>query len=163
MKVAIAFVAEYLYIVIVALELLYLAVFRRTRWKEILRAAVWIGLIALVLSQVAHQLIQDPRPFLQSGASPLIPSSKDNGFPSDHTLLLGVSAAIVLTVSLPMGAVGLLAALAVGMARVYAGVHHTADILGSLLIALMSFGVSQLSAWAWSNRKRRIQGPGTLE
>ncbi len=43
MKVAIAFVAEYLFVAVVVLELLYLAVYRRTRWKELLTALIAFG------------------------------------------------------------------------------------------------------------------------
>ncbi|WP_419188808.1 phosphatase PAP2 family protein [Enhydrobacter aerosaccus] len=60
----------------------------------------------------------------------------DNGFPSDHTLLLSALAALA---SCWNGRLSLLLwfiALLVGAARVYVGLHHPVDILGSILIAI---------------------------
>ena len=124
MSVIVAFVAEYLPFGIVALEVLYAFIASRSRLRELITAALCIGLVALALALVAHRFIEDPRPFVASGARPLIHSSTDNGFPSDHTLLLGISAAVILVVNRRMGLLALLAAFVVGVARVYAGVHH---------------------------------------
>jgi membrane-associated phospholipid phosphatase len=156
MNAIIAFVAEYLYFGIVVLEGLYLLLFFRNRWKELLGAALFIGLTAFAISLAGNRIIEDPRPFVVSGIQPLIKSSTDNGFPSDHTLLLAATAAVILIVSRGMGILGMLAALAVGMARVYAGVHHVQDVLGSLAITAIAFGLYQGLIWFWNIRKRQI-------
>ena len=130
----IAFVARYLFIVILFAEIIYLVVFHRKRLVELLLAAVLIGGLSLALALLLNGLVQDPRPFVVQGSTPLIPSSTDNGFPSDHTLLLSATAAITMIANPWAGVVGLLLAVAVGLARVYAGVHHMADIVGSLFI-----------------------------
>ncbi len=161
MSVIVAFVAEYLPFGIVALEVLYAFIASRSRLRELITAALCIGLVALALALVAHRFIEDPRPFVASGARPLIHSSTDNGFPSDHTLLLGISAAVILVVNRRMGLLALLAAFVVGVARVYAGVHHIQDVLGSLAIAMIAFGAYEAFRWALSNRKRRMEGSGS--
>ena len=157
MRVAIAFVAAYLYLGIVVLEGLYLLLSFRNRWEKLLSAALFIGLTAFVISLAANRTIEDPRPFVVSGVAPLIPSSTDNGFPSDHTLLVAAAAAVILTVSPGMGVLGMLAAFAIGMARVYAGVHHVADVLGSLAIAAAAFGLYEGLIRLWNLRKRRTE------
>ena len=160
-KDVIAFVAEYLYFGIVVAEGLYVLLLFRSRWKELLGAALSIGLIAFVLSLIANRIIEDPRPFVVSGVRPLIHSSVDNGFPSDHTLLLATTAAIIMTVSRGMGLLGLVAALGVGLARVYAGVHHIEDVLGSLAIAAIAFGAYQGLVRAWSSLQRHLAKLGS--
>jgi hypothetical protein len=124
MEYLVAFIAEYLYAGIVVAAALYLLIVHRSRWKELLLAALFIGALSLALSLIAHRLIIDPRPFAAAGTRPLIPSSVDNGFPSDHTLLLAAVAAVLLTVNPRAGLLALFGALIVGIARVYVGVHH---------------------------------------
>ena len=157
MSAATAFVAEYLYIGILVLEGLYIFLVFRNRWKELLGAVLFIGLVSFGISLLAHRIIEDPRPFVVSGVQPLIQSSTDNGFPSDHTLLLAGTAAVVLIVSRGIGFLGMLAAFTVGMARVYAGVHHVEDVLGSLAIAAIAFGLYEGLIWFLKNRKRKMQ------
>ena len=92
---------------------------------------------------------------MQTGTPPLIHSATDNGFPSDHTLLLATAAVIVALVNRWAGAVGLVFALLIGLARVYVGVHHLLDIFGSFvivaiaaLIYLVGRGIWQRYSWA---------------
>ena len=150
----IGFVAEYLYIGVVGLIILFLGVRYRARWLELLIATVIIGGIGYLLSKVGTNLISDPRPFVQTGTPPLIHSATDNGFPSDHTLLLATAAVIVALVNRWAGAVGLVFALLIGLARVYVGVHHLLDIFGSFvivaiaaLIYLVGRGIWQRYSW----------------
>jgi len=106
---------------------------RRTR-KEMLV----LGIIALPLTYVVAKLAGhfyfDPRPFV-TGARQLIPHSPDNGFPSDHTLLAAGLAAVVWPFRHRAGVVLGILAIVVGFARVAAGVHHSVDIIGSIVIA----------------------------
>jgi len=112
-------------------------------------AVLVIGGVAFLLSLLANRFIQDPRPFVAGRFTPLIPSSTDNGFPSDHVLLLSAAAAVTMVVSPAAGLLGAVGAVLVGLARVYAGVHHLADIAGSLVIVGMSGGLYAGVASAW--------------
>ncbi len=134
MQAFIAFVARYLFFVIILAEVIYIVAFQRRRLLELILASVFIGGLSLAFAFLLHGIVQDPRPFVVQGTTPLIPSSADNGFPSDHTLLLSATAAITMIANPWAGMVGLLLAVGVGLARVYAGVHHMLDIVGSLFI-----------------------------
>lgn len=141
MQATVAFAAQYLFIVVILLEVFYLAIFHRHKWKTLVAAALMIGGLAFIVSLVANRLIQDPRPFVEQGFKPVISSSTDNGFPSDHVLLLATTAAIMMVVSFGAGLLGLLGAVVVGLARVYVGVHHLLDVVGSLVIVAFASGV----------------------
>jgi membrane-associated phospholipid phosphatase len=141
MERIIAFSAEYLFIPVLLLEGLYLAVFHLNRWRTFLVAGMVIGGIGFLVSLIANRIIVDPRPFVAGGFRPLIHSSTDNGFPSDHTLLLATTAAVTAIANRRAGVLALLAAIAVGLARVYCGVHHFADIAGSLVIVGFAMAV----------------------
>ena len=146
----IAFLAQYFYLIVLALAVALLAVQfyvrrddpdQRRKLVELITAVICIGVLAFLLAQVGTHLIISPRPFLESGRPPLIPSSVDNGFPSDHTLLLAVAAAVITLVNWRWGLLFWGLAIIVGLARVYAGVHHLTDVAGSLMIAALSYGV----------------------
>ena len=74
-------------------------------------------------------------------AKPYFVSSTDNGFPSDHTVVSALLGLIVLRYSRKLGMAVLLVTLLIGIARVIAGVHHSKDILGGFVIAVISFTI----------------------
>jgi undecaprenyl-diphosphatase len=149
-----AFLAQYFYLVVAALAVLYLFIWYRSRWMELAVAAAFIGVVAYALSKVCALLIESPRPFVVTSQPALIASATDNGFPSDHTLLVGVLAMLVTLVSWRAGLVFWALALVVGLARVYAGVHHLVDVLGSLVIVGIAGGLYLLARWVWESRRK---------
>ncbi len=94
--------------------------------------------LSYILGVIARSLWYNPRPFVVKGIEPLIAHVPDNGFPSDHTLLLATLAAIAYHFDKRVSAALWIATLLVGLYRVMAQVHHFVDILGSILIALVS-------------------------
>ena len=130
------FCANYLYLILLLLAAVWL--FFQPRQAK-LDMVCW-GLFALpamyVMLLIAGMVYDDPRPFVTGHFTPLIPHAADNGFPSDHTLLCSATSIIVLLFSRRMGTVLWCLTLAVGLSRVYVGVHHLTDILGSIAIAI---------------------------
>ena len=94
--------------------------------------------LAFILGEFARHLYVNPRPFVVRGFEPLISHAPDNGFPSDHALLLSSIAAIVSFFSRKYALILWAITLLVSLSRMYAGLHHSIDILGSILIALLS-------------------------
>ncbi len=137
----IAFLAEYFYLGVVVLAIVVVLWLYRSHLRELAVAGIIIGILAYLLSKLATDLISDPRPFIQTGIAPLIQSATDNGFPSDHTLLLGIVAAVITLASWRVGLIFWGLALLVGLARVYARVHHLADVFGSFVIVLIALGL----------------------
>jgi undecaprenyl-diphosphatase len=106
--------------------------------KEILIIICISFPLAFIVSKVAGHLYYNPQPFVLGHFQPLIPSKADNGFPSHHTLLVSAISTVIFIFSRRMGFVLWVLALFVGFSRVYAGVHHTIDIVGSMLISIIS-------------------------
>jgi undecaprenyl-diphosphatase len=110
--------------------------------KEQRKSALLFGAIALPVAYlcavIASKLYYDPRPFMNGGVPSLIPHAPGNGFPSDHTLLSAAVAAVVWVYSRRVGLVLFGLALLIGLSRVYAGVHHLADIIGAIVIAILA-------------------------
>ncbi len=78
----------------------------------------------------------DPRPFVAGHFTPLLYHIPDNGFPSDHLLLVSVIAMIGTYWNKKLGAVLWILAVIIAIARVYVGVHHVIDVVGSMVIAI---------------------------
>ena len=131
----VVFIANYLYLFTALLALIYFLALPRQSKKNFALLAVTALPTVYLAAQIAAALFFDPRPFVIGHFVPLIPHAPDNGFPSDHALLTGAIASLVFPFSKKLSLVLWLLALAIGVARVMAGIHHPADILGGMIIA----------------------------
>ncbi len=100
------------------------------------------ALFSGVLGLVTSFFFQNPRPFVSDGIISLIPHEDTNGFPSRHTLSAAYIAAALFPFYKRTSIFLWVVALLIGSARVYTGVHHTVDILGSIVIAAASAGLA---------------------
>ncbi len=131
----IIFAASKLHIVIVLGGMLFLA-FLPAKRRVVLASKALIALpSAFILGRTADLFISSPRPFVVENIEPLISHISNNGFPSEHTLLVATISALVYTEHRAAGIVLGVLALCVGIARVVANVHHGIDIVGSIVIA----------------------------
>ncbi len=109
----------------------------KERRKEIFILALISFPIIYIVAQIGGYFYFDPRPFTLNGIAPLVPHVPDNGFPSDHTLLLSAIAMLFLYFNRKLGIFLWISAVLVGIARVYGGIHHPIDIIGSILISIV--------------------------
>ena len=136
------FAAKYLFVLPVLMLGGYFFLQPRQEQKNMMLFAIPAALLAYVLALIAGHLYFDPRPFVVGHFTPLVPHAADNGFPSDHTLLASALAAIGMYWNRRLGLSLWIIAAIIAVARVYVGVHHTIDVVGSMLIALAA-----VAAW----------------
>ncbi|MFC5700278.1 undecaprenyl-diphosphatase [Cohnella faecalis] len=109
------------------------------------------GLSAAVALIVASFLlspgINHPRPFVGHTVHQLIPHAPDPSFPSDHaTLAFSLAFGVWFANRRLLGAHLFLLALLTGVARVYVGVHYPADILGAMVLSLITcFAIAKMN------------------
>ena len=131
----IIFISQYLIFFLVLITILYFLKQPDSKKKKI----VFFSLIALplvyVIAKISSYFYYDPRPFVVNHFTPLVSHAPDNGFPSDHTLLGSAISLIVFCFNRKIGFLLVLLSLAIGISRVFAGVHHYADIIGSIVIS----------------------------
>lgn len=131
------FSAKYL----IALPILILGIYFLSRpWESKMRMvtfAIPALLLTLLVGYVANHIFSDPRPFVVGNFTPLIPHAPDNGFPSDHALLVTALATLGMFWNKRIGIVLWAIAIVVMFARVYVGVHHALDVIGSAVISLI--------------------------
>lgn len=131
------FSATYLiYLVMAVVALVALPVLRRRDWPRLLAVAASLGL-AFVLGVLASRLFFEPRPFTTHPDIRLLtPHAAGKSFPSDHaTAAFAFAFALLAFLSRRWGLVALAAAVLIGFARVYSGIHYPGDIAGSALIS----------------------------
>lgn len=144
MIVLIVFVGKYLWLAGPLLWLMAAARAPRARRLALGRWLLFSLPLTHLLSRLAGHFYYSTRPFVAGQFAPLIAHAADNGFPSDHTLLLAALAAAASFLGARNGfdrrvtiALWLITAL-VGWARVAAGLHHWIDIIGAIATALVS-------------------------
>jgi undecaprenyl-diphosphatase len=114
------------------------------RFPEKRKLAIF-GIASLALTYIAAKigshLYNDPRPFVVGNFTPLISHAPDNGFPSDHMLLASALPAVIIYYSRPYAIVLWALAIIIGISRIYVGVHHRIDVVGSVVIAVVMTGI----------------------
>lgn len=88
------FAAQYLFIVPIVVLGGYFFSRPRTEWMRLAFFAVPAGLLVYSLGLLANHLYFDPRPFVVGHFTPLVYHAPDNGFPSDHSLLVSPFATV---------------------------------------------------------------------
>lgn len=142
MDAIIIFFASKLHIGIVLVGVLFCALLSNKR-RVIFAYKALIALpVAFVLGRFASLVISSPRPFVVENIQPLIAHIPNNGFPSEHTLLVATISALVYTESKVVGVIIGVLAISVGIARVLANVHHSVDVVGSVGIAVFAVVIS---------------------
>lgn len=101
-------------------------------------------LIALVLGSLCGSLWFHPRPFMIPLGHTWISHPADNGFPSDHGLVMFSMAFALLSLGQRrMGVCVLIASLSVVWARIFLGVHFPLDMVGAALVSGMAIVVTK--------------------
>ncbi|MCR4279215.1 MAG: phosphatase PAP2 family protein [Candidatus Zambryskibacteria bacterium] len=138
------FGAQYLWILSPFLALWYFLKLSKEKRKEFLICACVILPIAFLLGLLAKQLWLNP--------SPINPG--ENGFPSDHTLLIATLAALIMLFNKKLSVWLWIIAAIVASSRVYVGEHHLIDVIGSIVIALISAGIAYaIIRHIWNHNK----------
>ncbi len=147
------FGAKYLMVFALLIGTAFFFIQSRDTQKRMLLFAITAGILALLTALVAGYLYTDPRPFVIGNFLPLIPHAADNGFPSDHTLMTALAAAVVYPFNRRVSVILWLITVLVGISRVYVGVHHPIDIIGSMLIGIGTTTIAHIGLQRYAYKK----------
>jgi len=138
MNLLIIFGAKYLYLVAVAITVIGFWLLPREKKQT---AAVF-GIISLAatyaVALLSGLLFNNPRPFVSEHITPLIPHAPNNGFPSDHVLLISALASVIYCYNRRLGLLAFAVAILVGASRVFASIHHWVDVASAIGIAVLT-------------------------
>lgn len=134
MDTLIIFGAKYLWILSV---ILFVWLFYKSDRIRFIKMSLVLP-ASYLLGILARALYENPRPFVVENIQPLIEHSADNGFPSDHTLLVASIASVATFFDKKMGLILWVITILVGVSRVLARVHHPIDIVGSIAVSIIA-------------------------
>ena len=137
------FCAAWLVFVLAAAWLLAMALRRDSISLSLLVRLVALVMLSFLLAKVLNRVIADPRPYLVEHLTPFAPVSRDNGFPSDHTLMAAAFTASFWWIDRRLIIPFALGMLLVMLGRLGIGAHHTLDVVGSVgIVAFVTLLVS---------------------
>lgn len=99
--------------------------------------------IAFILINLIHLVFIEIRPFAELNFSPLIKEATFYSFPSIHTTIMAVIAFAYTYLKSKWSILFLLLMLWVGISRIFVGVHYPLDILGGMIVGLISIIVAK--------------------
>lgn len=105
--------------------------------KSLILALICLPVAAIIV-KIIHLFYFQQRPFVAYDFLPLITQGADASFPSRHTLTMSVSALPFMYFKSKWAPLFLFLTLWVGISRIYVGVHYPLDILGGILISILS-------------------------
>ncbi len=131
----------------IALPLLLVAIATIVRgaWRLDIAGGALGGLATIALVKLGAALVFERRPFLTEHLKPLVAHAADNAFPSDHLAACGLAVGYLWPRSKAMALLALLAAIAIGAARVLAHLHYVQDVVFGFLFGLVG---ALVGAWA---------------
>ncbi len=135
------FLSTYLayFFVLFFLILLFIEKDRRQRISNLLFAVLSVLFSYGVVKLALNYFFFRPRPFAALNFTPLVPHDLDASFPSGHAVFYFTLATVAyLVISRRWGIWFGLAAAAMGIARIYIGVHWPSDILVGAAIGIVS-------------------------
>lgn len=140
LDILIIFFADY-FIFVLALGALFLALYHKSE-KQVIRNLSFIfisGILAWVLVQIIKYSYFSPRPFLAlDGVRQLIEHGANDSFPSGHTAFSFAIATAVYFWKRKYALVFFVGAMLVGLARISAGIHFPYDILGGIILGIVT-------------------------
>lgn len=125
-------------LIFIAFILVIISAVSGSKERKALLLSILSAAISLLLTRFIRIFIQEPRPFVTYNIGPLINQIPDLSFPSFHTTLMSVIAFSFLFAKSRFTPVFFILLILVGFSRIYVGVHYPLDILGAVVIALLS-------------------------
>ncbi len=138
MDLIIKIVAKYLFVLIGPIAAYVFWKADALSRKTLILRGIVVLVLGIVLAKGAGALYFEPRPFVTLHRAPLFPHEADNGFPSDHTLLVFACAFLLYPFNKRAAGASMVVGAMVGGARIAALVHSPLDIATSTVFALIS-------------------------
>ncbi len=136
---------------------------KRFPLKRSLYDVGWSALTALIVANTLGRFVGRLRPYeISAEIVRLIPTPLTaHAFPSSHTAVAFACAA-AFAYGLPgWGMIALVAAAAVGLGRVFVGVHYPTDVLAGAILGMLCAWLVRLIRTSSAKRKSKSENPST--
>ncbi len=147
------FFAKYLIYFLVAATGLFFFIIKKNKIRYLFLTGLSVILSRLVITELIRLFWHRPRPFIDHQVNLLIGHSASGSFPSGHAAFLFALSTAVFFFNKKLGIVFLIASFFIGLARVFIGVHYPFDILGGMVVGVLSAMLVKIFK-KYKNRKR---------
>lgn len=138
------FFADYLvYFLLVGAALIYFLVKKKEKLRYLFVIGSSVILSRLVITELIRLIWHRSRPFVDYQVNQVIEHSASGSFPSGHIAFLFALAMAVYFFNKKWGLVFFILSLVVGLARIFVGIHYPLDILGGIVIGIVSAVVAR--------------------
>lgn len=138
-SIAIFFAQYFVYYLVAGAVVVFLLIKNK---KEKIRYLLLVGssviLSRIVITELIRFIWHRSRPFVDHQVNQLLEHSASGSFPSGHIVFLFALATAVYFFNKKLGIAFLIISFLVGMARVFVGIHYPLDILGGIVIGILS-------------------------
>jgi len=139
------FLADFLIIFIPVLILIFYILapkIKKIIYQQTVIVAALSAAFAFSVSQIIGKIYFRPRPFVSHQEAirliKVLEAISDKSFPSDHTTVSFAIAFAAFFYNRFLGWILLIMSLLIGIARIIAGVHYPLDVLGGIVLGLLS-------------------------
>lgn len=94
--------------------------------------------VLIIIIKIIHLFFYEPRPFITLDISPLVSHKDDASFPSRHTTIMSTIAFSYVYLKSKWSFLFLILLFWVGVSRIYVGLHYPLDIIGGVLVGIIS-------------------------
>ena len=134
------FFANYLvyYLAAGAAVVFFLIKNKKERIRYLFLVGASVVLSRLVITELIRLVWHRSRPFVDYQVNQLLEHSTSGSFPSGHTAGLFALAAVVYFFNKKFGIAFFIISFFVGLARIFTGIHFPLDILGGIVVGVLS-------------------------
>ncbi len=133
------FFAEYLiYFLVAGAILFFFFLKRKERIRYLFLSGVSVILSRLIITELIRFAWFRPRPFVAHQVNLLIGHSSSGSFPSGHVAFLFALSAVIYFFNKKIGWIFFGLSFLVGLSRIFIGVHYPLDILGGIVVGVLS-------------------------
>lgn len=133
------FFAKYLIYYLVAGAVLFLFLIKKKEWvRYLFLIGASVVLSRLIITGLIRLIWHRSRPFIDYQVNQLLEHSASGSFPSGHIAGLFALAAVVYFFNKKIGWIFLGSGILVGLARIFVGIHYPLDILGGIVVGILS-------------------------
>ena len=133
------------YLILIAFLLFFILAFKgNAKEKKAFILAILALPITVLIIMGIHLFFVEPRPFVTYHFTPLYPFNPDASFPSRHASFIAVIAISYIYFKSMWAALFLIFMLWVGISRIYVGVHYPVDIIGGIIVGIISLIISKI-------------------
>jgi membrane-associated phospholipid phosphatase len=109
--------------------------------------------LAYAATSAVKVLVEEPRPCYAYPTDFLLescPTIRDFSFPSSHSAVVAAIATGLIFVNSRLAVLGVLAAAAMGLSRIYVGAHYPHDVLAGLVLGALVGAATVALAWRYA-------------